>query len=590
MKRRLALWGPFVITITIVIFSLFSFFRVRDDFIFQTENNLDYVYKYFENEIENSSHESFTFTTTHYEEITSKTINALSDINISDLRITILDMEGNVVVDSDFEPSEMNLHRSRPEVYAIISGEKEASAVRKSDTQGTEVLYRAYKLNEEDIIIRVSRTLDYLSYVKNSLMKYGAIAIVISISIFLILLHFIFKNDHEMIKSHQNDFSKLEQGDLSIRLRENRETGKELKKLSRSFNSAMEKIEQRYLDMERNLTWLEVLVQSLEEPLVVVNSDLNVIYTNRYARTLFNRHIDPQKNPYPFVLLTHAEVLDSLILEVLETKKTIRKEYTLQTAKENTAFQVIMSPMDVDYIIVLFHDLSLEYEARKLRSSFVANVTHELKTPLTSIRGFVETLRTNKNITTSEQAENFLEIIDVEAERLVRLIDDILRLSDIERLDVDYHISDFDLIELLDECLIQLDDRAMEKQISMIPNEEPTFLQVRANRDRVKQVFLNLLDNAIKYNKTGGKVWINIEKPGKYVYITVKDNGYGFSESASKRIFERFYRIDKSRSRELGGTGLGLSIVKHIAMLYDGEVSVKSIPNKSTTFTVKLKI
>ena len=170
-----------------------------------------------------------------------------------------------------------------------------------------------------------------------------------------------------------------------------------------------------------------------------MNSDLNVVYTNRYARELFNRHINSQENPYPFVLLTHEEALDNLVLEVLETKTTIRKEYTLQTARDNTAFQVIMSPMDVDHIIVLFHDLSLEYEARKLRSSFVANVTHELKTPLTSIRGFVETLQTNKNITTSEQAENFLEIIDVEAERLVRLIDDILRLSDIERLE-DYHI------------------------------------------------------------------------------------------------------------------------------------------------------
>lgn len=201
-----------------------------------------------------------------------------------------------------------------------------------------------------------------------------------------------------------------------------------------------------------------------------------------------------------------------------------------------------------------------------MRSDFVANVTHELKTPLTSIRGFVETLRGRKDLE-PDQTNNFLEIIDIEAARLERLINDILNLSDIERLKIDSGLENFDLVELVDECLVQLDEQASEKRINLIPGDEPVFLPVQANRDRIKQVLLNLLENAIKYHKEQGSVWIDLEREAEYVTIKVKDDGFGIDEQSVRRVFERFYRVDKSRSRSLGGTGLGLDRKTHCSFV-----------------------
>jgi len=238
----------------------------------------------------------------------------------------------------------------------------------------------------------------------------------------------------------------------------------------------------------------------------------------------------------------------------------------------------------------------LEAQNRKLaqleemRAEFVANVSHELKTPLTSIRGFIDTLR-NTKIDDMAVAERFLEIIDIEAERLHQLINDILQLSEIETTGKgDEETTVFNLEILVEDVVSELKDTASHKNTSIMV-ETPENLPVLADPYRIRQILVNLLDNAIKYGKEDGQVRVLLKRePDRFVSIEVTDDGDGIGTEHLERVFERFYRVDKSRSREVGGTGLGLSIVKHIAQLYEGSVSVKSRQGAGATFTVHLKI
>ncbi len=222
----------------------------------------------------------------------------------------------------------------------------------------------------------------------------------------------------------------------------------------------------------------------------------------------------------------------------------------------------------------------------KIRTEFVTNVTHELKTPLTSIRGFVETLR-NGALNDAGAAAKFLMIIDIEAERLNNLINDILYLSEIETGVKDGNIAMHLLKPIVEEVASMLGNQAEKRNIG-IYTEIEDMLQLTANRDRIKQLLINLIDNAVKYNIDGGSVIVKAWRDEGNVLISVKDTGIGIPEEYQERIFERFYRVDKGRSRSMGGTGLGLSIVKHIVNLYNGDIHVKSQSGKGTEFTVRL--
>ncbi|NLJ71141.1 MAG: PAS domain-containing protein [Clostridiaceae bacterium] len=616
MKKRLRILGNIVIILAITIVSILNYRELRSKLIQSNENYLANITSFFDralsHNIEKSGSNDDFATIDENEEssqteitdqrstensnvtqelleqtigLTFETFNVLT----SDLRITVMDETGKVLADSNFPGDKLNNHRARPEVWGVISGEESHSNVRFSNTESVERLYFSARSTHDNMIVRAAVLMDFLSNAASTITLSGFIIGVATLVLFNLVLHLLFKKQDKHQADLEKVLIKLESGDLSARMEEDRNTFANYRKFAENFNQTVTNFEHDFNEMQAGRAWLEEMVNSLMEPLVVVNNDLQVVFANKYAKTLFNRDIDPIENPYPFVLLTHEDKLDDLCQQVLNNGKTVRKEFKLQVTGRYNAFQVMLSPIDVDHVVVLFNDISAEYEARELRSSFVANVTHELKTPLTSIRGFVETLR-NRNNTAPEQVNNFLEIIDIEAARLERLINDILRLSDIERLNNDSEMEDFDLVELLDECLVQLDDQASEKQINLIPSDDPTFLPVKANRDRIKQVLLNLLENAIKYHRKKGNIWIDLKRKGRFVTIKVKDDGYGFDEQSAKRVFERFYRVDKSRSRMLGGTGLGLSIVKHIALLYDGEASVKSIPDKGSTFKVMLKI
>ena len=534
MNKRLRIFGNIVIILAVIIVSTLNFRELRSKHIQSFESYLANVTAYFDRALsrnlekssstdnsssnvgedeaypaskidiikQNNSEDKGT-TQELLEQTMSETIETFN-VLVSDLRITVMDETGKVLADSNFPGDQLNNHQARPEVWGVISGEESHSNVRFSNTESVERLYFSARSAHDNLIVRAAVSLDALISAGSTITIYGLVITIIALVIYNLILSLLFRKRDKHQADLEQALAKIESGDLSARMEEDRYTFVDYRKFAEDFNATVTNFEHDFKEMQAGRAWLDAMVNSLMEPLVVVNRDLQVVFANKYAKSLFNRNIDPEVNPYPFILLTHEDKLDDLCQKVFDNGKTVRKEFKLQVTGRYNAFQVMISPVDAKHVVVLFNDISSEYEARELRSSFVANVTHELKTPLTSIRGFIETLR-NRNNTAPEQVNNFLEIIDVEAARLERLINDILRLSDIERLNNDSDLEDFDLVELLDECLVQLDDQASEKQINLIPSDDPTFLPVKANRDRIKQVLLNLLENAIKYHRIHGQ-------------------------------------------------------------------------------------
>lgn len=224
--------------------------------------------------------------------------------------------------------------------------------------------------------------------------------------------------------------------------------------------------------------------------------------------------------------------------------------------------------------------------AENIRSEFAANVSHELKTPLTSISGFIETLQSGA-VNDPEARDRFIDIIAIETARLKRLIDDILLLSDIESK-MDNYDETVNVNVVTESVIMMLEPIAYEKEITL-HNEVDKDFNIKGSNDKFKQMLVNLMENAIKYGNEGGNVWIKSEITPFERIVTVKDDGIGIEEKDIDRIAERFYRVDRSRSKKVGGTGLGLSIVKHTAALFNGELVVKSEPGKGSEFSIVMK-
>jgi two-component system phosphate regulon sensor histidine kinase PhoR len=249
--------------------------------------------------------------------------------------------------------------------------------------------------------------------------------------------------------------------------------------------------------------------------------------------------------------------------------------------------QASASPMQgVPGCLLLLVDVTQLRKLEHIRRDFVANVTHELRTPLTSIRGYVETLQSGA-VNSPELSAKFLQIIEIEAERLGNLIGDLLLLSEIENNNQDTGIRRFRLRDVADSVTEMLQFTAAARNITVACDVDED-IHLRANPDRIKQLLLNLADNAVKYNVDGGSVTISAERSAGLVRIRVKDTGIGISEEHVSRIFERFYRVDKGRSRSMGGTGLGLSITKHIVDLYKGNIRLISEPGHGSEFIIEL--
>lgn len=337
---------------------------------------------------------------------------------------------------------------------------------------------------------------------------------------------------------------------------------------------------------------LSVVMNQMENGMLAVNSQLNVILMTPVAKTLLGVHVPAEG--LPVSELNKDVNLEPIFKEGMNQPGVYTSEIAVRegtTGRGRTPLRLYVSPMKRDGEVVgamaMIEDITELRRLEQMRTDFTANVSHELKTPLTSIRGFVETLLDGA-IDNPEMARKFLNIIMMEANRLTRLVNDILSISKLEAGDTEVSLGRLRLDKMASDVCEVLQIHAKEKQIDLSINENDEPIYVWGNSDRLEQLVMNLIENAIKYNQPGGSVRVSVYGTAENAYFLVSDTGIGIAEEHLPRLFERFYRVDKGRSRSMGGTGLGLAIVKHIAVSMGGTVEVHSKLGEGSEFSVTL--
>ncbi len=331
---------------------------------------------------------------------------------------------------------------------------------------------------------------------------------------------------------------------------------------------------------------LSEILKTMRESVIVVGGDTRIVASNQAAYNTFARKNGALEEK------RLSEVVRDLTLHeafrrALEDNQS--SDIELEIPLEKLKYDVHIAPIELDKAkcaIGIFYDVTQIEHLERVRQEFLSNVSHELRTPLTSILAFVETLEDGA-IKDEENNQRFLGVIRKNAQRMHRLIDDILELSFIESGGIEINAKKISLTSLVREVFTNLSAKAKERRIKLI-SEVPDDVSVIADSVRLEQMVTNLIDNAIKFNSEKGTVTVNFEVKDEKNIILITDTGEGISGEHLQRIFERFYRTDRARSREIGGTGLGLAIVKHLARLHGGEVSVHSTLGKGTTFSIEL--
>lgn len=336
------------------------------------------------------------------------------------------------------------------------------------------------------------------------------------------------------------------------------------------------------LEQQRALS--EAILESMVEAVIAVDEDTRIISFNSSAEKIFGIKKSGAEGKFFLEAIPNNDIAE-IIDNILKTGKFQSKELTLVWPVQRI-FQVNASALfdngTVSGCLVVIHDITEIRKLEKIRSDFVANVSHELKTPLTSIKGFVETLLEGA-LEDKENSRHFLRIIHDHANRLDNLVNDLLDLSYLESQEASLRKEKLGLKDLVDDVLASFKTQLKKKSIEA-KNDLPSNLVVVADKDKIGQVLTNLIDNAIKFNREKGSVSIFSQDSEGKIKVTIEDSGVGIPPKDISRIFERFYRVDKARSRELGGTGLGLSIVKHIIELHRGSIGVESTEGLGSKF------
>ncbi len=533
------------------------------------------------------------------------------------VRVTVIALDGRVLADSErtFEQiARMDNHLGRPEVRASIS-EGVGTAIRRSGTTGFEMLYLAIPLRQEGVSIGTLRLGMLLSDVNRNLSRIRQtllIAAALGLAAAAVLGLLFARRVTRPIADMTAVARRMGQGDFSRRI--SAPSADEVGQLGQALNTMAQRLEDRLAEFQEERAKGAAILDSMVEGVVAVDEANRILFINASACRLFNApSVGAEGRPF-LEVIRNKEMLD-LMQRTLKEGTSARQELEIYTPVHRIA-QVHAAPLigrgRTSGAILVMHDVTALRRLEMVRTEFVANVSHELRTPLTSIRGYLETLLEG-GLEDREHARPFLEVIHKHTERMGRLLDDILDLSNIELGRIILHRRPTDLREVVDGVMTIYGPQAAKQEIELqaeVPADLPPAL---ADRDRLAQVLINLLDNSLKFTPKGGRVTVTARRVQSAecgvrsasditshvvprtshincVEISVSDTGIGIPSQDLPRITERFYRVDKTRSRELGGTGLGLAIVKHLVEAHGGELVIDSQLNRGTTVRFSLPI
>lgn len=484
-------------------------------------------------------------------------------------RITLLDSDGTVLFDS-LEPAEiMENHSNRPEFQqALEKGRGET--VRYSDTLSKQTFYYALRL-EDGKVLRMARTTDtVLAFLNSSITLMGILVFVIIIAAFFIIQ----RQTNKLIEP----INKL---DLEHPLRH--VEYEELRPLLLRVHDQNKQIARQVQELtERHEEYLAI-TENMKDGLVVA-SQTEVLSINKAAQELFQVRADECIHK-PISRVSRNKEFRSAVEHALSG------EYNeVVLSMDPRSYQLLANPVSVSGklygVVILIWDITEQKQAEQIRREFSANVSHELKTPLMSISGYAELIE--NGMVRSEDISEFAGRIHQEANRLTALVQDIIQLSKLEEGDGEFPKEEVDLYNLTQDIMKNLDHTAVQKNVAVSLSGE--HVEIYGVRHILFEMLFNLMDNGIKYNVENGWLQVRIWEARDKIYWQVKDSGIGIAREEQERIYERFYRVDKSHSRQTGGTGLGLSIVKHGAQLHKASIKTESQLGKGTTITLEFPV
>ncbi len=508
------------------------------------------------------------------------------------VRITVVDEDGLVLGDTDKNPREMENHSERPEIKQAFKNEV-GESYRYSSTLQKEMFYVAVPHQQINGTHRtIVRTSLPLSIVQQTLLPLESKVIYMGIALTILALLLslaVSKTTTRSLAGIINISEELAKGNLNVDIPISESKG-EIPKITMALNHMAQKLNEVFEQLSHEKNQLEAVLSAMNEGVMVVSEKGNIIIINDALKQMFNLMDDSSQKPY-WEVLRNKEVV-KLIDGVLKSWKPDNKEvFSLYPEERYYLANVIPLNSPEKEIIVVMFNITEFKKLENIKADFIANVSHELRTPLTAIKGYTETLEEDAFEDPQEQ-KHFLKIIKRHADRLINIVSDLLVLSEVEGRDVISEDSgdfeDVNVDEVIRSSLEALKSKAMDKGLKVSFKQSPKDNIITASRFLLEQMFINLIDNAVKYTPDDGEIGIEIIDQGKDLEIEIYDTGIGIPKESLPRIFERFYRVDKTRSRKMGGTGLGLSIVKHIVIVHGGKIDVKSEEGKGSRFSIIL--
>jgi two-component system phosphate regulon sensor histidine kinase PhoR len=540
----------------------------------------------FESDIENQLYSSAVLAKSYmrFSPLSKNDIELAYDIGSRlGVRVTLIDKDGKVLGDSDLTPegiASVENHSNRPEVMAAQEAGR-GTSIRQSATVGVPFIYVAIKLDDGGVL-RVARPLEPVESLIGGLRKQLVFALIVSIGLTLVFGYMVYSFVSRPLHRMAEASNALAVGNLNVDLpivgdRDLAVMGSSLNAMARSLQKQME-------ELKGDKGRIEAIVAAMSAGIIVFDRDARVVLANESIRKLLDIHGDPA-GKIPMELVRHP-ALEMAVKDALRGTDVPAVDLTTGGGRVLSAKAAPVRSLSgqTELAVVVFHDLTEIRRTETMRKDFIANVSHEFKTPLTSIRGYAETL-IDTAAHDPEHTREFLETIQRNATLLQALVDDLLVLAQLES-EPPVEKQPILVRQLIEEQIRSrhplLDDKRIETLLHCPP------VEILADRSRLARALSNLLDNAIHYNRPGGQIKISGRATSNGFAVDIEDTGSGIPQGDLVRVFERFYRVEKSRTRESGGTGLGLAIAKHAVESQGGTISVASKLGTGSTFTITL--
>lgn len=559
MKRRIY-WGFVLLAVLVLLLSSFLILGVSYDF----------YHDQVQASLKNEAHLLGRALDDAPEKQTAEELNRLA--RMTKLRITLIRDDGMVYYDSLADVTTMDNHQDRQEIRDSLENQT-GQAIRQSQTLGEDTYYFALRLANGHVL-RLARNTQSVAGVFFNMLPFVGLLFILLLIACIFIASYLTKKILQPLDRLSANVDQVNQIDHY----------EELGPFFRKIRAQNEIIQSQIEGLKRERDAIASISENMREGLILLDLNKNVLSINKSAIALLGaREMDYAGRH--FLSICREKGFTQLVYQAFEGES---QDIILQNELgcQNVFASPVLNQGEISGVIILILDITEKHRAEMLRRNFSSNVSHEIKTPLTTISGFAEMLKNNM-VDNPEDIKKFASLIYTDARRLITLTEDILRLSEIEeKADGQKEWEEVDILALSRRIVENLQPLAAEKQVELRLKGEPTLIE--ANPSLIEELLMNLCTNGIRYNRPPGWVEVTIGSEGQEVLIGVEDTGIGIPKEHQSRIFQRFYRVDKSRSKETGGTGLGLSIVKHAVDYHKGSISLTSREDQGTKIVVRL--